>query len=125
MTVVLWVLIGLAGVGWAGFGLLLAYIWLVASDGRTKDMGLSLASVWLFLLAIPLSLPGGVAGVWLAARLDTPGIRLIVGIAGGIMLTVVALTVLGMWRERRRLRKNPHRHEEPPLYPTPLRSGDE
>jgi uncharacterized membrane protein YfcA len=69
----------------------------------------------MFLLAIPLSLPGGVAGVWLAARLDTPGIRIVVGIAGGIMLAVVALTVLGMWRERRRLR---NMYDEPPWLPT-------
>lgn len=68
-------------------------------------------SVWFALVAIPLSLPGGVAGVWLAARLDA----LIMGIAGGILLAVVAVAVVGLWWERRRLRAW---EEEPPRLPT-------
>jgi hypothetical protein len=92
--IVLWVLFGLAVVSWAGLGALFAYIWAIPPGDRAKDMGLALAALWMFLLAIPLSLPGGVAGVWLAARLDTPGLRIIVGIAGGIMLTAVTLVML-------------------------------
>jgi ABC-type Mn2+/Zn2+ transport system permease subunit len=104
MTVVLWVLFGLAGVSWAGLGLLFAYLWVARPSGDAKNMALSLAVLLMFLLAVPLSLPGGVAGVWLAARLDTPDIGAIVGIAGGIMLAVVALVALGLWSEVRQSR---------------------
>ena len=104
-----WVVFGLAGANWGGVGALFAYIWMIASDGRAKDLGASLASLWTFLLAVPLSLPGGVAGVWLAVRLDTPGIRIVVGIAGGIMLAVVGSTVRALVRELRKPSRLPTR----------------
>ena len=118
MTVVLWVLFGLAGVSWAGLGLLLAYIRTVPPGDQARDMGLSLASACMALLAAPLSLPGGVAGVWLAARLDTPGIRIIVGIAAGLMLAVVTFVAIVWWWGQRRRRKNPAYQGEPPRLPT-------
>lgn len=107
MTVVLWVLFGLAGAGWASLVLLLVYVRAVPPNNEAAGLGFALASVVLFFAATPLSLPGGVAGVWLAARLDTPGLRIVVGIAGGIMLAVVTFVAFAWWSGRRPARLPP------------------
>jgi hypothetical protein len=55
--------------------------------------------------AFLLSVPGGLAGIWLATRLDGLGVRLVAGLGGGLLLARVAMAAGGMywsWRAERK-----------------------
>ncbi|WP_410672127.1 hypothetical protein [Amycolatopsis sp. cmx-4-68] len=101
MTAVLWVMLGLAWVAFAGTATLYLYL---ARRSRRGDTGadmvvLGLTPLWIvdFVLAVL----GAVAGGWLAIRLDGLGARLIAGIGAGVLLARIALGAAQTWWARR------------------------
>ncbi|WP_310994519.1 hypothetical protein [Amycolatopsis sp. CM201R] len=100
MTAVLWVVLGLAWLAFAGT----TWLWIhLARQSRRGDtaadmMALSLSPLWAvdFLLAVL----GTAAGGWLTVRLDGLGARLTAGIGAAVLLARIALGAVQTWRAR-------------------------
>ncbi|NBH08599.1 hypothetical protein [Amycolatopsis sp. SID8362] len=100
MTAVLWVILGLAWVAFAGTFTLTQYLARQSRRGNTgADMAL-LGLTPLLIVDFLLSVLGGVAGGWLAIRLDGLGARLVAGIGAAVPLARLALGAVQTWRSR-------------------------
>ncbi|MEU4252941.1 hypothetical protein AB0F15_36630 [Amycolatopsis sp. NPDC026612] len=100
MTAVLWVMLGLAWVSFAGTATLWGYLARRSRRGDTgADMGL-LAMTPLWIVDFVLAVLGTVAGGWLAVRLDGLGARLIAGIGAAVLLARLALGAVQSWWSR-------------------------
>jgi len=101
VTAVLWVMLGLAWVAFAGTATLWVYLARRSRRGDTgADMAL-LALTPLWIVDFVLSVLGAVAGGWLAVRLDGLGARLIAGIGAAVLLARIALGAAQTWWSRR------------------------
>ncbi len=101
VTAVLWAVLGLGWVAFAGTATLWVYL---ARRSRRGDPGadmLLLALTPLLIVDFVLSVLGAAAGGWLAIRLDGLGARRIAGIGGAVLLARIALGAAQTWWRRR------------------------
>ena len=116
MTVLLWVVFGLAVACWAVSALTWVWLWLTALFGSDNEAKGFVAALMLFWTLV-LGLPGGLAGVWLAALLEGSALRVVVGIGGGIMLAGAARLAWQVLWGGPRHRKSDELHGPPETIP--------
>jgi len=100
VTAVLWVMLGLAWVAFAGTTTLWVYLARRSRRGDTGADMVLLALAPLLFVDFLLSVLGGVAGGWLTVRLDGLAARLIAGIGTAVLLARIALGAVQTWRSR-------------------------
>ncbi|WP_285484260.1 hypothetical protein [Amycolatopsis sp. NBRC 101858] len=100
MTAVLWVTLGLAWVAFVGTTTLTLHLVRRSRRGDTGAGMVLLALAPLLFVDFVLSVLGGVAGGWLALRLDGLGARLVAGSGAAVLLARIALGAAQAWRSR-------------------------
>ncbi|MGW5718710.1 hypothetical protein ACWEVP_21245 [Amycolatopsis sp. NPDC003865] len=100
MTAVLWVVLGLAWLAFAGTMTLWLYLAGRSRRGDTAADMILLGLSPLLTVDFVLSVLGTAAGGWLAVRLDGLGARLVAGIGAAVLLARIALGAAKTWWSR-------------------------
>jgi hypothetical protein len=100
VTAVLWVMLGLAWVAFAGTATLSLHLVRRSRRGDTGADMVLLALAPLLIVDFLLFVLGGVAGGRLAVRLDGLGARLIAGFGAAVLLARIALGAAQTWWSR-------------------------